>query len=251
MKLKTNDIEFHWEEVGSGEPLLWLHGAMGCGADWRYLFPEPPAGFRLIAPDLRGHGATANPSGVFSFRQCSSDVMALLDHLGIERVKAIGLSGGGIVLLHLATLQPERLESIVVVSSPPYFPARARAIMTQFSETTVGELEMQRLRQSHKHGESQIAQLFAMVHAFADDYEDVNFTLSLLSRITARTLIVFGDRDPLYPAGMAMELYTAIPSSYLWIVPNGGHGPIFGDHAATFRSTAIQFLRDEWSTSEG
>ncbi|MGH7185402.1 MAG: alpha/beta fold hydrolase, partial [Pseudomonadota bacterium] len=94
--ITVNGIELYWEENGDGEPLLWLHGGMGCGADWRYLFKEPPAGYRLMAPDLRGHGASTNPSGAFTFRQCALDVRALLDHLHRPRVKAIGLSGGGI-----------------------------------------------------------------------------------------------------------------------------------------------------------
>src|SRR5580765_4139167 len=126
MVIDVNGIELHWEETGEGEPLLWLHGALGCGADWRHIFKEPPAGYRLIAPDLRGHGASTNPSGVFTFRQCSLDVQALLRHLNLPRVKAFGLSGGGITLLHMAPAQPDSIESMVVVSAPPYFPGDAR-----------------------------------------------------------------------------------------------------------------------------
>ena len=63
MVIEVNGIELYWEEIGHGEPLLWLHGGMGCGADWRYVFKEPPSGYRLIAPDLRGHGASTNPPG--------------------------------------------------------------------------------------------------------------------------------------------------------------------------------------------
>ena len=56
----------------------------------------------------------------------------------------------------------------------------------------------------------------------------------------------FGDRDPLYPVSIAFELHRAIPRSYLWVVPNGGHGPIFGDAASHFATTALAFLRGEW-----
>src|SRR5438105_8517515 len=205
MVFEIHGIQLHWEETGEGEPLLWLHGGMGAGADWKYIFEDPPEGYRLIAPDLRGHGATANPSGAFTFRQCALDVLALVRHLGIPRIKAIGLSGGGITLLHVATLQPSAVESMVVISAPPYFPPEARVTMRQFSETAIGEAEMARMRQRHKYGDAQLRQLVSMARGFADSYDDVNFTPPYLSTIAAETLIVFGDRDPLYPVSLAIE----------------------------------------------
>jgi len=246
MILNANGIDIYWEEIGEGEPLLFLHGGMGCGADWRHIFGEAPHGYRVIAPDLRGHGASTNPSGAFTFRQCARDVHALLGHLGLTRGSAIGVSGGGIVLLHMATAEPASIASMIVVSAPPYFPAEARAIMRQFSEAALGDAEMARMRARHKHGEPQIQQLLAMVRGFADTYDDVNFTPPYLSTITADTLIVFGDRDFLYPVSLAVDLQRAIPRSHLWVVPNGPHGPVFGDAAPQFVSTALAFLGGAW-----
>jgi pimeloyl-ACP methyl ester carboxylesterase len=88
--------------------------------------------------------------------------------------------------------------------------------------------------------------LFAQSRALADTWDDVNFTPPYLSTIIAETLIVFGDRDPLYPVSLAFELHAAIPASHLWVVPNGGHGPIFGEHSARFSETALSFLEGAW-----
>ena len=250
MVIEVNGIELRWEETGDGEPLLWLHGGLGSGADWRHIFKESPAGYRVIAPDLRGHGGSTNPSGSFTFRQCAQDVLALLRHLHVPRVKAIGLSGGGITLLHMATAEPSAVESMVIVSAPPYFPAEARAIQRNFSESMLGDADIVRMRQRHTHGEPQIRQLFSIVRGFADSYDDVNFTPPYLGTITADTLIVFGDRDPLYPVSLAFDLQKAIPRSYLWVVPNGGHGPVFGEAAAYFSSTALAFLGGKWRTGQ-
>jgi pimeloyl-ACP methyl ester carboxylesterase len=249
MIVEVNGIEMYYETVGQGVPLLWLHGGMGSGADWRYIFKDPPRGHLLIAPDLRGHGSSTNPSGGFTFRQAARDVRALLRHLRIERVKAIGMSGGGIALLHLATAEPALVERMIVVSAPPFFPEPARARQRQFSEAALGEAEMERMRTRHKHGPAQIQQLLEMTRAFADSYDDVNFTPPLLSTIAAETLIVFGDRDPLYPVQVAVDMYAAIPRSYLWVVPNGGHGPVFGDAGPRFVEAALSFLRGEWRTA--
>lgn len=236
----------YYETHGDGEPLFWLHGGMGAGDDWRHIFKEPPPGYRLIAPDMRGHGASTNPAGVYKFRQTGADVLALLDHLGLARVKAIGLSGGGITLLHAAIAQPERFESMVVISVPPRFPEQCRAIQRQFSETMLPTAELERLRRRCKYGEKQIQELFGYARSFAENNDNVNFTASDLARITADTLIVFGDRDPLYPVSLATELYAAIPRSWLWIVPNGGHGPVFRNQAPRFVETALAFLRGDW-----
>ncbi|MBS1786222.1 MAG: alpha/beta hydrolase [Acidobacteria bacterium] len=243
-----NDLQMYFELCGEGEPLVLLHGGGGIGDHWKLIFPEPPNGFRLIVPDLRGHGRTLNPSDEFSFRQLAKDVFGLMDHLGIERFKAVGMSLGAKTLLHLATQQPGRIEAMVLVSAAPYFPEQARVLMRQLTPETRSEAEWQQMRQWHKHGDEQIRKLWNQMSALSESYDDMNFTLPSLSTIQARTLIVHGDRDPLYPVHLAIEMFTAIPNSYLWIIPNGGHGPIFGNQTASFVETALAFLRGAWAT---
>ena len=245
MEVLVNGVELHYETAGEGEPLLWLHGFLGAGPDWRHIFGEPPSGFRLIAPDLRGHGASTNPSGTFSFRQAADDVLGLLRHLRIDRVKAIGVSGGGITLLHMATAAPASIESMVIVSAPPYFPEQARALQRLTSEAMFGDVELELMRQRHRHGKEQIEALFVRGRALAERYDDVNFTPPYLGTITARTLIVFGDRDPFYPVSLAFDLHAAIRGSHLWVIPGAGHSPVFGEAASQFAGTALRFLRSE------
>jgi pimeloyl-ACP methyl ester carboxylesterase len=250
MLVAVNDVDLYYETAGEGTPLLWLHGFMGTGADWKYIFGDPPAGFRLIAPDLRGHGASTNPSGEFSFRQTAHDVLGLLDERRIDRLRAIGVSGGGLTLLHMATIRPALVEAMVIVSAPPYFPAEAREIQRHASEAMFSATDLELMRKRHVRGPDQFQQLLAQARGFADSYEDVNFTPPYLGTITADTLIVFGDRDPLYPVSLAFELHAAIPKSHLWVVPNGGHGPVFGDAAPRFAETALSFLRGEWTSPQ-
>jgi pimeloyl-ACP methyl ester carboxylesterase len=239
-------MEMYYETCGEGEPLVLLHGFLGSGADWQLIFKDQPQGYQLVIPDLRGHGRSTNPSMVFTFRQSALDVFALLDRLDIERFEAIGLSGGAKTLLHMATQQPARIEAMVLVSATHYFPAQARAIMRQMTVESRTEEEWQVMRQRHQHGDDQIRALWRQGNAFKDSYDDMNFTPPYLSMIQARTLIVHGDRDPFYPVDIPLEMYAAIPRSYLWIVPNRGHGPIFGDLAGHFVETALAFLRGEW-----
>jgi pimeloyl-ACP methyl ester carboxylesterase len=99
------------------------------------------------------------------------------------------------------------------------------------------------MRKRHYLGDEQIAALWDWTRGMQDSYDDMNFTPSYLSRITASTLIVYGDRDFLYPVEMAVEMYRAIPRSALWVVPNGNHGPVFLDAAAQFAQTTLAFFR--------
>src|SRR5881396_3231979 len=92
--IRVNGIEMYYEVRGAGGPLVLLHGGTGAGVNWNLIFKAAPAGYQLIVPDLRGHGRSTNPSGQFTFRQSALDVSALLDHLGVERFKAVGLSMG-------------------------------------------------------------------------------------------------------------------------------------------------------------
>jgi pimeloyl-ACP methyl ester carboxylesterase len=247
--IHVNGIEMYYELRGAGAPLALLHGGTGAGVNWNLVFKDAPPGCRLIVPDLRGHGLSTNPSGKFTFRQSALDVFAMFDYLGIEQFKAVGVSLGAKTLLHMATQQPTRVEAMVLVSATPYFPEQARTIMRQVNPDNRTEAEWEQMRQWHKHGDEQIRALWNVANAFKDSYDDMNFTPRLLSTITARTLIVHGDRDPLYPIDMAVELYKSIPQAYLWVVPNGGHGPIFGEMADRFAEASLAFLNGEWARS--
>ena len=240
----VDGCQIYYEERGEGEPLLLLHGFTGAGSDWQHVFPAgAPDGFRAVRADLRGHGRSTNPSTSFTFRQSASDMFALLDRIGIGRFKAIGMSAGAKTLLHMATRQPERVDAMVLVSATPYFPAQVRAAMAQLSFDALGAAERDAMRARHAYGDDQIRMLFEQGRGFKDSYDDMAFTPPLLATIAARTLVVHGDRDPFYPVEMAMALYRAIPTSALWVVPHGDHGPIFGKMAAPFVETALGFLR--------
>ena len=78
-------------------------------------------------------------------------------------------------------------------------------------------------------------------NALAENDDDMNFTKESLSTITARTLIVHGDRDNFFPVEIPLDLYRSIPNSELWIIPGSDHSAIF-DTATPFASTALRFL---------
>jgi len=74
-------------------------------------------------------------------------------------------------------------------------------------------------------------------------YDDLNIAREELGKIKAKTLIVQGDRDPFYPVEISLEMYHQIPQSSLWIIPNGGHGPLTDDWLAVFKNLLHDYLK--------
>ncbi|MEZ6102605.1 MAG: alpha/beta hydrolase [Pirellulaceae bacterium] len=223
-----NGMKMYYEVHGTGEPLLLLHWYDGTGAaSWGPFVKDLSFKYKLIIPDMRGHGRTINPADAFSFSQCADDVVQLLDHLRIGRCRAMGASLGGMTLLQIATRQPERISSMVLIGSGHYLPEQARREMRRETKALYFDnpkhwAEMETL---HPGGKEQIQKLARLFSAIADDYADLNFTPPYLGTIQARTLIMHGDRDQYFPVDIPVEIYKSIPNSALWIVPKGGHLP--------------------------
>ena len=191
--------------------------------------------------DLRGHGHSTNSESTFIHRKAARDVFLLLEKLGVGRFSAMGMSSGGMTLLHMATSQPERIDSMVLISATSHFPDQAGAIMRRASFGTMPQPVQEMYRECAHRGDEQIRQLIAQFNALHDDYDDMSFTAQSLSTIAARTLVVHGDRDRFFPVEVPVGIYRSIPDAALWIVPGGDHVPIY-DSTVPFTSTALRFL---------
>ena len=99
-------------------------------------------------------------------------------------------------------------------------------------------------RDCAKRGDEQIRQLIAQFNALYENYDDMNFTNQSLSTITARTLVIHGDRDNFFPVEIPVSIYRSIPNAALWIIPGGDHVPIY-DSTVPFTSTALRFLDEQ------
>ena len=239
--IPLDHMEMYYEESGAGKPLVLLHGFGGCTQNWSPFVAELSKHYRLIVADLRGHGHSTNPENRFTHREAAGDVFRLLETLEVGRFSAMGMSSGGMTLLHMATSEPKRIESMVLISATSHFPDQARAIMRRASFGTMPHPVQEMYRECAKRGEEQIRQLIAQFNSLAENDDDMDFDPRSLSAIRARTLVVHGDRDRFFPVEIPVELYRAIPDAALWIIPGGEHVPI-NDPAVPFLSTALRFL---------
>lgn len=234
--IKINAIDMYYEIHGKGSPLLLLHGFTGSGAALVELFQDMIDEYQFIIPDIRGHGRSTNPSKLFTHRQAALDIEALLNHLNITSCSAIGFSGGGNILLHMAVQQCNTIKNMLTVSAISYFPNQAKEIMRQFTIESRSEEEWNAMRKIHFHGDEQIKMIWQQAKAMGTNESDMNLTPDDLSKIKIKTHIVQGDRDPLYPLDVSIEMYKSITGSALWIIPNGGHVPITPFWLPTFKN---------------
>ena len=246
-KVQVNDIEMYYEVHGEGTPLVLLHGFSASHQMWTPWIKKYEKGFKMILIDMRGHGGSTNPSGEFTHHQSAQDIYALLDKLGIDKFKGIGYSSGGMTLLHMVTQQPDRVQSMVLLSATHYFPKVCREDQSKTLDAEFDESWMMRAN-FHERGAEQIDKLRHQFYNFKDSYDDMNFTPPYLSTIKTKTLIVHGDRDQYFPVKLPLELYTSIPDSYLWIMPNIGH-EVAWPASEQLIETSFDFLKNDWNST--
>jgi len=120
----TNSLNMAVYEQGEGPAVVFLHGFPELAYSWRHQLPAlANAGFRAIAPDLRGYGRTTVPPDVADYRMSEliDDVHGLLDALEIERATFVGHDWGALILWQMAMLAPQRIERLVILNIP-HFP---------------------------------------------------------------------------------------------------------------------------------
>ncbi len=114
-------LRLHWVEMGNGPLVLLLHGFPEHWYSWRHQLPAlAAAGFRAVAPDLRGYGRSAKPRGVRSYRMAAlaGDAAALVRHLGAERAHVVGHDWGGVIAWCLPALFPGLVERLAILNAP-------------------------------------------------------------------------------------------------------------------------------------
>ena len=117
--LAVNGIELAYESVGSGPPVLLLHGLGSGRASWRHQVAALAGSHRVVTVDLRGHGDSSRPREGHHIPQLAADVAALIQALRLAPVHVVGLSLGGMIAFQLAVDHPALVRSLVIVNSGP------------------------------------------------------------------------------------------------------------------------------------
>jgi pimeloyl-ACP methyl ester carboxylesterase len=114
---EVNGINLYYETIGTGRPLILLHGGLMSGEMFGPVLPALAEGHQVIAVDLQGHGRTADIDRPIDIRLMADDIAALIDHLGLEKPDVVGYSLGGGVAFFTAVKYPEKVGRLVVASA--------------------------------------------------------------------------------------------------------------------------------------
>lgn len=253
-----DDMRMYYTEHGNPDnpPLLLLHGFTSNGDFWASQLPAFGARYRLIIPDLRGHGRTDNPGGavLMNHRQFARDIIALCRALKIGRAAFCGESTGAMLQLSLARFAPALAAALILAGGTHYFGENVIAFHRQLSPETIDEKWRAYLQTAHTalgpdHWRSVIMAFHDLhAHARTEDFPDPDE----LRGIMLPALIVHGDHDPFFPLEMPLELYRLLPNAEFCVLPNTGHAPP-EEHPGWFNDITLDYLSRHYihETHEG
>ncbi len=232
--LLVRDVRVHLLSSGSGEPLLYLHGAGATNA-WLPFHQHLAERCQLYAPDLLGFGGTDRPDWLDNVQDFAVHYLDLLDALGLERVHLAGLSLGGWVAAELAVWASHRLKSLTLIDAaglhrpgvevPDLFvldyPQTLRLLFDDqalaarlLAVPETPELSAQRLK-----GNVTLARVGWNPYLYDPKL------MQRLHRIQVPTQVLWGERDRLFPLALGEAWRDAIAGATLHVIPRCGHVP--------------------------
>lgn len=243
-------VTLRYSEAGQGTPVVLLHGFPLTGAIWHEQQHRLSDRYRVITPDLRGHGRSPAPSGVYDMDLLARDVLALLDDLEIKQAIIFGHSMGGYVTLAAWKLAPERFLALGLIDS------QAGADTEEGRQGRYKMAEKVAAEGSKVVAEAMIPKLFApALPAEAPIIEQVRQMIlntppagiigtlkgmaarsdagALLPKLSIPVLLLTGDKDQIIPPEKAKTMASAISTATLTIVANAGHLPMLEQPEAT------------------
>lgn len=246
--LKIGPSELYYEDVGEGPAVVLAHGVGGNHAAWRQQTPVLAQGYRVIAFDHRGFGHSTDVEGL-GRDAFVSDLLTLLDHLGVDQAALIGQSMGGGTCVAFATVHPERVRALVLASSLHAIaePPEVAGIMDAARAATAGLSQLDRVldpdfRQAHP----ERAELYTVIAGFnRTDRHSLKGAWPTLTPPEAvgggkPVLLLAGVKDPLFPIEAVRRIQAAIPGAFL-VEVDAGHS-VFFERPTEFNDSVLSFL---------
>jgi 3-oxoadipate enol-lactonase / 4-carboxymuconolactone decarboxylase len=248
MFIEIGGLTTHVEAEGPqhGETVLLLHSLGTTLHVWNPQAAALARTYRVVRPDLRGHGLTETPRGDYTMEQLARDALGVLDALGVRRAHVCGISIGGRIAMAMAALDPERIASLILCDTALEFqPAemwqQRMDAVAQGGMAAVADAVMERwvLDQSLPSSKGLRRMLLRTdptgYAGCAAALRDTRAS-EVAGRITCPTTVVVGDKDASTPPSAAQAVQEAIPGSELVTIADAAHIPTFEREAEVTRA---------------
>jgi pimeloyl-ACP methyl ester carboxylesterase len=250
--IRANDLDIGYEIRGAGPPLVIAHGA---GTTAAYTFGRQLAGmaaaFQVIMPDARGHGRTRwDVARGFRAEWLVDDLEAFTDALGLGTFHLVGYSMGGMTALGFAARHPARVRTLVVAGITTAREPRASVVRRLMDPARIERDEpdwaADLARLDRTQGPGAWRSLVAAIAA--DVAAQPLLTPAEVHAITAPTLVICGDRDPLVPVDQAADLARSVHDGRLFVAPQAGHD-VTNDQPELCATAMLGFYRSTESVA--
>jgi pimeloyl-ACP methyl ester carboxylesterase len=212
--------------AGDGPAVVFLHQFDGSHEAWAPIGLELLHHHRVILVDLPGRGHSPGGDGrFFGNAQAAQQVSKALRYLRVDKVALIGASTGAHVALRVAAANPGQVHTLIVMGGfAGMTPEAEKLSHAPGCEDNPPEFWADQ-RRRHAGGEQQA---HAIAHQLCQEADNPEVTTPFdVAPITARTLVIQGDHDPLFPPRVGLELQQGIKGAWLWVVPGTNHLPCF------------------------
>lgn len=229
--VEANGLKFHYQETGSGVPLILLHGGSANLQSFDAQVPAFAEHFRVITMDSRGHGRTENPSHKMSYALMADDVIAFADALKLDKPLVLGYSDGGQIGIELGVRYPDRVRALVLGGTVDHFDEKYFETLKGWGFLAPGSVDLSKMDEgwreymvtAHPQGDADYWKTLMkdLSYMWLDPihYSDEDF-----QKMTPPTLLVMGDRDDAGGVDQAVGMFKRLPNAELFIVPNADHG---------------------------
>ncbi|HEY3452259.1 MAG TPA: alpha/beta hydrolase [Myxococcales bacterium] len=240
-KVEVDGAKIWWASLGSGEPVILLHGGAGNSEHWGNQIPVlVAAGYRVVLVDARGHGRSTRTDAPYSYHRMAEDLLAVMDALELKQASLVGWSDGGVVGLDLAVHHPQRVKKLFAFGANYDLTGMKSGggphatFGTYFGKCSSDYARLSPTPKDYKAFNAALSKMWK---------GQPTFKAADLAKITAPTACADGEFDEIIKQDHVRAMAKLIPNGQVVLIPEASHFALW-QRPEAFNKAVLGFLAD-------